>query len=43
MIIALAETDLLIVKDFKPVRIVYEKSLDNLNKYYFTKLPKFDE
>ena len=42
MIISLAETDLLIVKDFQPVKVIKEKSIDNIQKYYFSKLPGFN-
>ena len=42
LVISLAETDLLIVKDWIPVKVIREKSIDNINKQYFTKLPGFD-
>ena len=42
MIISLAETDLLIVKDFMPVKLIKDKFFDNINKYYFTEHPEFD-
>ena len=35
MIISLAETDLLVVKDFTPVKLIKDKFFDNINKYYF--------
>ena len=43
MIIALAETDLLVVNEWKPVKLIREKSFDNINKYFFSKLPRFEE
>ena len=42
MIISLAETDLLIVKDFMPVKLIKDKFFDNIKKYYFTEHPEFD-
>ena len=41
MIISLAETDLLIVNDWTPVKIIKEKFFDNIDKFYFAKLPEF--
>ena len=41
MIISLAETDLLIVNDWTPVKIIKEKFFDNIDKFYFAKLPDF--
>ena len=42
LIISLAETDLLIVKDWVPIKVINGKFFDNINKFYFALLPDFD-
>ena len=43
MVISLAHTNLLIVNDWKPVRLVASNSLGNIYKNYLMTLPMFDE
>ena len=35
LIVSLAETDLLIVRDWEPIKIISGKLFDNINKFYF--------
>ena len=42
MIVSLAETDLLIVRNWAPIKIIKEKLFDNIKKFFFTLLPDFD-
>ena len=42
LIIALVGIDLLIVRNWIPIKVIHERKLDNIDKYYFTKLPGFD-
>ena len=42
MIVSLAETDILIVNDWVPIKVIREKFFDNINKFYFTLLPDFN-
>ena len=42
MIISLAETDILFVKDFQKTKVIKDRAFDDIHKYYFAKLHGFD-
>ena len=42
MIVSLAMTDLLIVKDWNPIKLILRNSAANINKFCFMALPDFN-